>query len=117
MSLCASHACVMDPSVFVIFLPQITDRWRSTLHRVVVKPPGARRQSIAYFCNVNGDCIVDPRDLFVNNKNKNKNTDHGEEEQQQHQPLYPPITAMEHLMSKHLASMGHASTSTEEKQG
>ena len=66
-----------------------TDRWRSTLHRVVVKGHGARRQSIAYFCNMNADCVVDPKDL--------------DPEQSSH---YPPITAKEHLMSKHLASMG-----------
>mmetsp|Transcript_23456 Transcript_23456/g.50839 ORF Transcript_23456/g.50839 Transcript_23456/m.50839 type:complete len:138 (+) Transcript_23456:689-1102(+) len=71
------------------------DRWLSTLHRVVVtKEDAERRQSIAYFCNVNGDCMVDPRDLLTG-KDSEATT-----------PKYQPISAKEHLMAKHLASMG-----------
>lgn len=86
------------------------DKWVSTLHRVIVPPPAAvrdnsdndhssskrmmveRRQSIAYFCNVNGDTIIETiPSCFHERNNPTK---------------YPtPITAMEHLMSKHLASM------------
>ena len=48
-----------------------------------------RRQSIAYFVNVNGDCVVDPQEVVPHAHSK-----------------YPPITAKQHLMAKHLASMG-----------
>lgn len=71
------------------------DEWVSTLHRVIIPKSFyqnatqntiiERRQSIAYFCNLNGDAIVEP---MGNNP-----------------PKYPPITAKEHLMAKHLASM------------
>jgi len=77
------------------------DKWVSTLHRVilVVPPPSphdddndqaitilGRRQSIAFFCNINGDAIVEP----IGSEPMKK---------------YPPISAKEHLMAKHLASM------------
>ena len=62
----------------------------STLHRVIVPEEDAeRRQSIAYFVNVNGDYIVDTRDMDPSVE-----------------PKYPPISAREHLMVKHAASMG-----------
>lgn len=48
-----------------------------------------RRQSIAYFVNTNGDCLVDPKDLHPDDD-----------------PKYPPISALDHLMSKHLKAMG-----------
>jgi isopenicillin N synthase-like dioxygenase len=47
-----------------------------------------RRQSIAYFCNVNGDTIIEPLGGSANDSKH-----------------YPPITAKDHLMAKHLASM------------
>ena len=88
------HSCYLTRArthALSLSLSHNTDRWRSTLHRVIVKGiQGARRQSIAYFCNVNGDCLVDPRDLIPDET-----------------PHYPPITAWEHLIKKHLASMGH----------
>jgi isopenicillin N synthase-like dioxygenase len=59
------------------------DQWVSTLHRVIPGPK--RRQSIAYFVNINGDSIVSP--LTPSTK-------------------YPPIRASDHLMAKHLRSMG-----------
>lgn len=91
------------PDTFVINLGDLmqrwtNDRWSSTLHRVVVQGTGARRQSIAYFCNVNPDCVVDPADL----------TSSGDTDTPP--PHYSPITAKEHLMSKHLASMGQEET-------
>lgn len=65
------------------------DRWRSTLHRVVVPPAGvaatSRRQSIAFFHNANWDTVIEciPSCLAG-----------GES------PRYAPVTAGEHLMSK-----------------
>lgn len=71
----------------------VLDKFVSTLHRVIVPPDEHvdRRQSIAFFCNVNGDTIVSPFETCVDQSTGAK---------------YPPITAKEHLMSKHLASMG-----------
>lgn len=88
------------------------DQWVSTLHRVIVPPTTStkqdnnnnndtgmiveRRQSIAYFCNVNGDTIIETIPTCYNDTNN--------------PTKYPtPITAIEHLMSKHLASMSIAS--------
>lgn len=65
------------------------DRWRSTLHRVVVPPLGStqptRRQSIAFFHNANYHAVVQclPGCLAP-----------GE------QPRYPPVVAGPHLMAK-----------------
>ena len=65
------------------------DRWRSTLHRVVVPraeiAATARRQSIAFFHNANWDAVIEciPSCLAP-----------GES------PRYAPVTAGEHLMSK-----------------
>jgi len=70
------------------------DKWVSTLHRVIVDIPHdhsdgfiARRQSIAFFCQMNGDAIIEPLDSCGPAK-------------------YPPISARDHVMNKHLASMG-----------
>ncbi len=67
------------------------DRWLSTPHRVV-NPPSekaarARRQSLAYFCNVNMDVRVECIPTCCGGE-------FGE-------PKYEPITAGEHLMRKH----------------
>mmetsp|Transcript_20923 Transcript_20923/g.30146 ORF Transcript_20923/g.30146 Transcript_20923/m.30146 type:complete len:326 (-) Transcript_20923:102-1079(-) len=64
------------------------DRWQSTLHRVINPPQGSgwgRRQSIAFFYNLNKDAKV---------------TVLGDEE-----PKYEPIIAGDFLMQKHLAAM------------
>lgn len=66
------------------------DRWQSTLHRVINPPAGSgwgRRQSIAFFYNLNKDARVE----VLN----------GEDEE----PKYEPIVAGDFLMQKHLASM------------
>ena len=47
--------------------------------------------SIAFFVNMNGDAHVEPIESCVDGKNPAK---------------YKPITAGQHLMEKHLASMG-----------
>ena len=59
------------------------DRWRSTMHRVVV--PTGRRQSIAFFHNANWDAVIEclPGCLAAGER-----------------PKYPPITAGPHLMQK-----------------
>ena len=65
------------------------DRWRSTLHRVVVPPTDvdrdASRRSMAFFHNANWDAVIEclPACLAP-----------GE------QPKYPPIVAGRHLMEK-----------------
>ena len=66
------------------------DRWRSTLHRVVVPPRTAdgstRRQSIAFFHNANYHAVIDCLPSCI---------DPGE------RPRYPSITAGPHLMTKY----------------
>jgi isopenicillin N synthase-like dioxygenase len=47
-----------------------------------------KRYSMAYFVNINGDTLVEP--LCQNDFET---------------PKYPPISARDHLMAKHLASM------------
>jgi isopenicillin N synthase-like dioxygenase len=65
------------------------------LHRVIIPPAGdeeekhSRRNSIAFFVNVNGDCVVDPADIRPGEK-----------------PKHAPIAAEVHLMTKYLKSMG-----------
>lgn len=54
-----------------------------------------RRYSMAYFVNINGDTMIDAL-----------TTDNGK---------YPTISAKDHLMAKHLASMGIASSSDHEE--
>ncbi|MCU1361387.1 MAG: isopenicillin synthase family oxygenase [Ilumatobacteraceae bacterium] len=65
------------------------DRWRSTLHRVVVPPrdaPGStRRQSIAFFHNANYHAVVQCLPTCL---------DPGE------RPRHPPVVAGPHLMTK-----------------
>ncbi len=48
-----------------------------------------RRYSMAFFVNINGDTKIEAL------------TNEGPKE-----PKYPPISARDHLMAKHLASMG-----------
>jgi isopenicillin N synthase-like dioxygenase len=75
------------------------DRWRSTLHRVVVPPRTAegstRRQSIAFFHNANYHAIIDCLPSCL---------EPGE------RPRYPSVAAGPHLMTKfHRAVHGHGS--------
>lgn len=81
----------LDARYISINLNIFSDVWISTLHRVII-PPGEemhRRNSIAFFVNVNGDCVVDPADIRPDEK-----------------PKHAPITAEVHLMTKYLKSMG-----------
>ena len=82
------HDIHPEPHGFVVNLGDAmarwtNDRWRSTMHRVVV--PKARRQSIAFFHNANWDAVITclptckPRGTIAK---------------------YPPIQAGPHLMSK-----------------
>jgi isopenicillin N synthase-like dioxygenase len=70
------------------------DQWKSTLHRVVPPPPDAsgstRRQSMAFFHNINPDTKVEciPSCLLSDGSAK-----------------YPPITAGEWLMQKHYSTI------------
>jgi isopenicillin N synthase-like dioxygenase len=65
------------------------DRWRSTVHRVVVPPADSGRdcvrQSIAFFHNANWDAVIECLPGCV---------DEGTE------PTYPPVGAGRHLMEK-----------------
>ena len=71
------------------------DKWASTLHRVVVPPAdkmgSSRRQSIAFFHNINPDHVVSAIPTTV---------------EQNASPLYEPIEAQAFLMQKHLAATG-----------
>ena len=70
------------------------DKWVSTPHRVINPPLEAdgsshRRQSMAFFANLNMDAEVKAIPTCVSETNPAK---------------YPDTTAGEHLMAKHLAS-------------
>jgi isopenicillin N synthase-like dioxygenase len=79
------------------------DRWRSTLHRVVAVPDDdgdererrfkrcSRRQSVAFFVNMNGDANIVPFESCVDERNPAR---------------YEAIKASDHLMQRHLRSMG-----------
>jgi len=93
---------VPTPGTFVINLGDLMSRWTngkwvSTLHRVV-NPPDCQegaavggRQSMAFFHNINADHVVECIPTCTSTDNP---------------PKYPPITAFEHLMQKHLAATG-----------
>ncbi len=79
------------------------DKWTSTLHRVVATPDNnagdrtgdglfksARRQSIAFFVNMNGNTTVMPLETCVDETHPSK---------------YKPIKASEHLIQRHNQSM------------
>ena len=73
------------------------DKWSSTLHRVVnppaassAPPGGSRRQSVAFFHNLNGDALVE---TITSCRDENGMSD------------YLPILAGEFLMKKHYASV------------
>ncbi|GMF33237.1 unnamed protein product [Phytophthora lilii] len=71
------------------------DQWRSTMHRVINPPSGCqsnRRQSIAFFHNINADTIVECIATCQSPENPAK---------------YPPVLAGEYLMKKHSAAMGN----------
>ncbi|CAB9507350.1 Probable 2-oxoglutarate-dependent dioxygenase [Seminavis robusta] len=100
------HVPFMEDS-FVVNLGDLmqrwtNDKWVSTLHRVVVVPTSGadggaqRRQSIAYFCNVNGDTPVETLPTCID---------------EDHPLKYPKVLAKDHLMAKHLASMRHGEPS------
>jgi isopenicillin N synthase-like dioxygenase len=71
------------------------DQWRSTMHRVVNPPSGCasnRRQSIAFFHNINADTTVECIPTCQSPESPAK---------------YPPVLAGEYLMTKHRAAMGN----------
>ena len=83
------------------------DKWTSTLHRVVATDSNAddttrdgeeklfrsaRRQSIAFFVNMNGDTTVMPLETCVD---------------EAHPCKYAPIKASEHLIQRHNQSMAN----------
>ena len=85
---------VQDADVFIINLGDLMRRWTndhytSTLHRVL--PSQDRRQSIAFFHNLNRDARVS--NLRADEPDK-----------------YEPIQAGDFLMQKHLASLANSTT-------
>jgi isopenicillin N synthase-like dioxygenase len=89
------------PDAYVINLGDLmarwtNDRWVSTLHRVVTPPLDAgrpcRRQSMAFFHNINPDHMVKCIETCQSPTNP---------------PKYEPIKAFDLLMQKHLASLGY----------
>lgn len=93
----AWHDVPFIPHGFVINLGDLmsrwtNDRWLSTPHRVVTPPVAVganRRQSMAYFCNLNMDAHVEAIPTCVSSDSPAK---------------YPPTKAGDHLMAKHTAS-------------
>lgn len=90
---------VPRPHAFVINLGDLmarwsNDRWVSTLHRVVQPPaaaaaPPARRQSMAFFHNLNADAVIECIPSCTSATNP---------------PKYPPIKAWDLLIEKHNAA-------------
>ena len=82
------------------------DRWKSTLHRVIAVADennnddeteigtfkSARRQSIAFFVNMNGNATIVPFESCVDDERPSR---------------YDAIKASEHLVRRHSQSMGN----------
>ena len=76
------------------------DRWRSTLHRVIAVSDdddessdgfhSARRQSMAFFVNMNGNAIIRPIESCIN---------------KDHPSQYGEIKASDYLINRHRQSM------------
>lgn len=84
------------PAAFVVNLGDAlarwtNDRWRSTLHRVVVPPDGGRtaRHSMAFFHNANWDAVIECLPTCASESDR---------------PRYGPVTAGRHLMDKFLST-------------
>jgi isopenicillin N synthase-like dioxygenase len=84
------------PDAFVVNLGDAlarwtNERWRSTLHRVVVPPDGGRtaRHSIAFFHNANWDAVIECLPTCASPTDP---------------PRYGPVTAGRHLMDKFLST-------------
>ena len=90
----AWHDVLPEPGTLVVNLGDLlaewtTDRWRSTVHRVVPPPPEAegpvRRRSIAFFHEVDHDVVVSCLPTCTSPANP---------------PKYEPVTAGQHLLAK-----------------
>jgi len=86
------------PGSFVINIGDLmarwtNDAWVSTLHRVINPPPNAegstRRQSMAFFHNINEDAVVSCIETCTDPLSPNK---------------YPPVKAGDYLLMKHHAA-------------
>jgi len=89
------------PGAFVVNLGDLmqswtNNEWISTMHKVVMPATEAheRRYSMAYFVNINGDTPIEPLKCC-----RSSEDDDGHKNGR-------VITAGEHLMARHLASMG-----------
>ena len=67
-----------------------------------------RRQSIAFFCNINGDAIVEPIPSCI---------DDDDPQHPNRKNKYMPITASEYLLAKHYASMKASGTAASRQEG
>lgn len=99
------------PGAFVVNLGDLMQRWTnnewvSTMHRVVMPSTEAqeRRYSMAYFVNINGDTPIEPLKCCRGREKDGNGAGLVRNEGR-------VITAGEHLMAKHLASMGIKSDS------
>jgi isopenicillin N synthase-like dioxygenase len=84
-----------DQDVFIINLGDLmarwtNDQWVSTIHRVINPPPDAkgstRRQSMAFFHNLNADALVETIPTCITPENPLK---------------YEPVRALEYILQKH----------------
>jgi isopenicillin N synthase-like dioxygenase len=86
------------------------DEWVSTMHRVVMPSTEAheRRYSMAYFVNINGDTPIEPLKCCRGGGGGGGGGGGSGVDDDDSTSKYKVITAGEHLMAKHLASMGIA---------
>jgi isopenicillin N synthase-like dioxygenase len=80
----------------ILLLTSCSDKWVSTLHRVLVPPfdgKDHRRQSIAFFVNMNADAMVETIETCIDSE---------------HPAKYKPVAAGEYVIQKYLTSMGEA---------
>eukprot|EP00536_Pseudo-nitzschia_multiseries_P003450 jgi/Psemu1/284425/fgenesh1_pg.53_\ len=104
------HPVPLVPGAFVVNLGDLMQRWTnhewvSTMHRVVMPATEARerRYSMAYFVNINGDTPILPLRCCLG---PGESPDCGANGDR-------VMTAGEHLMAKHLASMGIKTETTD----
>ncbi len=86
------------------------DRFISTIHRVA-NPPAEkamlRRQSVAFFHNVNSDTIIEPLPTCREPVEAKSGSSLFLKKLKEENGGYPSTTAQEHLMSKHKAAMDY----------
>ncbi len=103
------------PYSFVVNLGDLLQRWTndrfiSTIHRVA-NPPAEkammRRQSVAFFHNVNSDTVIEPLPTCREAVEAKSSSSLFLKKLKEENGGYPSTTAQEHLMSKHKAAMDY----------